>query len=534
MTPRRSGARLEGELAGVAEMTIAHALTAAAGKWAERRAISVVDTDQAVTFAELDALVGEQRAALEAAGLEPGDRVGLLLRNGLAFPIAWLAVIAAGGVAVPLNPRYTAREAEYVLLDTGAEYVVAEADLVDLLPHDGSTAAVAPSRLFVCGPAGTSMTVVAQPELEATTARASAHRVAKQDDLVSIQFTSGTTGLPKGCLLTHSYWMRLGASCAALAVEPTHVLGDHPFYYMQNQMYLAMTLACGAELHVTPGLSRRNFLRWLVENDIDFAWVDQSMLDLAPSSRDRRHRLRFAPGDGITPELHLALEARFGMVVREWYGSTEVGTGTYVPWDRTDTVGSGSMGWCAPFRESKIVDDSLNEVAPGEVGELCFRGPGMMSSYHNHPDVNADLFLRGGWFRTGDLCRKAADGQHYFIGRTRDMIRRSGESIAAAEVEQQILTHPGVAEVAVIAVPDQRRGEEAKAIVVVRSGHELSASDLADWCRPRLARFKIPRYVEFRTSLPRTSSGKIHKAELKAEDDLLASSVDLAAEEVQS
>ncbi len=293
---------------------------------------------------------------------------------------------------------------------------------------------------------------------------------------------------------------------------------------MQNQFYLMTALACGGQIHVTPGLSRAKFMRWLIDYEIDFAWIDEGMLDVPPSPDDRRLTLKKAPVDALPPALHKALEERFGLVARECYGSTEAGAGVQVPWERTDTVGTGSMGWCHPLRESKVIDASGAETPPGEPGELCLRGPGMMLGYHNRPEVNAELFLPGGWFRTGDIVRKTADGEHFYLGRVRDMIRRSGENIAAAEVELHLMGLAGVVEVGVIPVPDAMRGEEVKA-VIVRDG-ALTVAEIMDWCRAGLAPFKVPRYLEFRDELPHTSSGKIAKSVLRSEDPLSGEVID--------
>ena len=175
------------------------------------------------------------------------------------------------------------------------------------------------------------------------------------------------------------------------------------------------------------------------------------------------------------------------------------------------------MGLCWPTRETKIVDADLVELPPGAPGEMLIRGPGMMLGYWNRPDTNAKLMLPGGWFRTGDIVRKDAAGLHFYVGRTRDIIRRSGENIAAVEVEQQILAMPEVMDVAVVPVPDHDRDEEAKAIVVLHPGNQLSARDVVAWASERLAPFKVPRYIEFRSELPRTGNGKIAKTQLRNE-----------------
>ena len=256
---------------------------------------------------------------------------------------------------------------------------------------------------------------------------------------------------------------------------------------------------------------------WLLDNDIDFVWIDEGMLDYPPSDADHQLRLKHAPVAAIPPALHRPVEKRFGLKARDWYASTEAGAGTFVPWERDDLVGSGSMGLCWPTRETKIVDTDLAELPPGAAGEMLIRGPGMMLGYWNRPDANAELILPGGWFRTGDLVRKDADGLHFYVGRTRDIIRRSGENIAAAEVEQQILAMPEVIDVAVVPVPDHDREEEAKAIVVLHPGSQVSARDIINWARGRLAPFKVPRYVEFRSELSRTGNGKVAKSQLRDE-----------------
>ncbi|MDP4502540.1 class I adenylate-forming enzyme family protein [Nonomuraea turcica] len=496
----------------VLTLTIPESLDLAALTWPAKGALHFVDSGQRMTWAELHDAVGRIRSALEARGLRPGDKVGLMLRNQVEFPLAWLAVIEAGAVAVPLNPKYTRREVDFVLGDSGASWLVAAEDLRPL-----AAGAVPEERLIMTGPQFEEL--LSQPATPRT------HRAGRLD-LVGIQFTSGTTGLPKGCLLTHEYWLELGVYGAALFDDPQELLADHPFYYMQNQAYFMMVLASGGRLHVTPGLSRRKFMGWLVDHDIDFAWIDEGLLDEPPSDLDRRLKLKKAPVMAFTPSLHRPLEERFGLMARDWYASTETGSGTFVPWHRTDLVGSNSMGWCLPDRESKVIDATGAEVPPGEPGEFCLRGPGMMLGYHNRPEVNAELFLPGGWFRTGDIVRKTADGEHFYVGRIKDMIRRSGENISAAEVEQHISALPGVLEVSAIPVPDPRRDEEVKAIIVLKPGSTVTVAEILAWCRQGLARFKIPRYLEFRDTLPYTPSGKVAKAELKAEDPFAGKVVD--------
>jgi acyl-CoA synthetase (AMP-forming)/AMP-acid ligase II len=498
----------------VLAMTIPQALDWAAATWSDKVAFSFVDAPDVLTYRQLAESVTRLRTGLVSLGLLPGDRVGIMIPNQVEFPLAWLSVIDAGAVAVPLNPKYTQREIEFILGDTAANWLITTDRL--LLKHNMATFAPVPgSNVIVAGghgPRGASRF----GDVLATEGEPRRHEPGRRD-LVGIQFTSGSTGLPKGCMLTHEYWLQMGTYSAALFFDPQHLLADHPFYYMQNQAYFMMALAAGGQLHVTPGLSRRKFMPWLLNNEIDFAWIDEGLLAYPPSDADLQLKLKHAPVAAIPPALHRPLEERFGLRARDWYASTEAGARTFLPWERDDLVGSGSMGLCWPTRETKIVDAGLTELPPGVAGELLIRGPGMMLGYWNRPDTNAELILPGGWFRTGDLVRKDADGLHFYVGRTRDIIRRSGENIAAAEVEQQILAMPDVMDVAVVPVPDHERDEEAKAIVVLHTGSEVAATDIVDWARGRLAAFKVPRYIEFRSELPRTGNGKIAKLQLRDE-----------------
>jgi crotonobetaine/carnitine-CoA ligase len=426
--------------------TMPDALDAAADAWGDRLALKEVEgARRELTWGELREQVSALRSGLENAGLRAGEKVGILLRNQIEFPVAWFAVVEAGAAVVPLNPKYTTREVDFVLSDAGATWLLGMSDLIDTHVTECAEYRIPPSQVVAVG-ANTDRPGLRYEGLVQTAPAPRRHQ-ARPTDVTNIQFTSGTTGLPKGCLLTHEYWVELGVYGAALYHGPQRLLADHPFYYMQNQAYLMTAITGGGALYITPGLSRRKFLGWLHDLRIDFAWIDEGMLNFPPSERDSRLPLELAPVSGIPRSLHHALEERFGLKVREWYASTEVASGTAVPADRDDLVGSGSMGFCLPNRESKIIDSQFHEVPDGELGELCLRGSGMMLGYHNRPETNAELFLEGGWFRTGDIVRRTADGQHLYEGRMRDMVRRSGENIASAEVELQISTLPEVDEV---------------------------------------------------------------------------------------
>ena len=289
---------------------------------------------------------------------------------------------------------------------------------------------------------------------------------------------------------------------------------------MDPQSFVALALNAGAAVYFADRLRASRFMGWVREHDIDFVFLFEAIFKQPPHPDDGRNRLRLACLFGLTPESHAPLESRFATSAREWYGMTEIGAGIYMPMGCTHMVGSGSCGIPSPFREAKVRDpESGRPVAPGEVGELWVRGPGMMLGYYGKPEANAESF-REGWFRTGDLFRRDEQGFHYIVGRSKDMIRRSAENIAAREVEAVLRTHPEVREAAVVPVPDEYRGEEVKAYVQLvhgRTREEVPPEALFAHCREHLAPFKVPRYLEYRGGFSYGPADRVEKHRLVAE-----------------
>jgi crotonobetaine/carnitine-CoA ligase len=348
------------------------------------------------------------------------------------------------------------------------------------------------------------------------------------DDPAGIHYTSGTTGFPKGCVLTHRTWL-IGASSkdSFIPVQPKRILTDTPFFYIDAPSELILALRTGAEQYVAnrPSLSR--FVAWLVEHDIDYAEVWEALCEkpVDPASEALlrgRNRLLYATTFGMRAGFQSDLERRLNAKIRECFGMTEVGLAMAQSFGDDWEVDSGSCGVATMSRQTRVVDPQTEQdVPPNEVGELWVRGPGLMLRYHNRPDANRESFRPGGWFRTGDLVRRDERGSHFIVGRVKDMIRRSHENIAANEVEAVIGRIDGVEEVAAIGVPDSFRGEEVKAFVVIADGadpHKLTASSLREQAAKSLAPFKVPRYWEFVEELPLTPSGKIKKVTLKEMD----------------
>jgi crotonobetaine/carnitine-CoA ligase len=269
---------------------------------------------------------------------------------------------------------------------------------------------------------------------------------------------------------------------------------------------------------------------------LSVASVPALLLKGEPGPQDRDHRLRLAIHAGLPKELHRQLVDRFGFHWLDNYGSTEGGIMARVPLAMAEElVGKGSIGIEAPEVSMRIVDDGDRDVKAGEIGEALIKGADLFRAYLNRPDVT-DEAMRGGWYHSGDLIRRDERGLMYFVGRKKDMIRRSGENIAAAQVEAVLRSHPKILEVAVIPVPDQLRGEEVKAYIQLKAGESrdsLPPEEIIAFCRGQLSAYKVPRYIEYRTAdFERTPSMRVQKqALLKEKTDLIAGCWDREAVE---
>ena len=473
--------------------------------------------DLAVTFAEADRRTDQVAAWLMAQGIQRGDRVGVMLPNGLDFPVAWLGIAKAGAVMVPLNMQYRAHDLAYTLGDAGARLVLADPACAPVLAACGaSTCEVSPGQLALTGMGGIGEALDAAPT--------GGEIVVGPDDLLNIQYTSGTTGSPKGCMLTHEYWLLLSARAARFAsmTRDDVALTAQPFYYMDPQWNVGMCLAAGCSLVILPRFSASTFWRSVQATGTTFFYVLGTMpvflLKQPPDPVvERGHRVRFVSCSGIVPQLHAAFEERWGVPWREAFGMTETGVDLVVPVDDVASVGSGAVGRPVEGKEARVVDAEGHPLGDGEVGELCVRGRGMMRGYWNKSEATAER-IRDTWLHTGDLAWRDARGYYHLVGRLKDMIRRGGENISAVEVEGVLAEHPAVRAAAVMPVPDELRGEEVKAFVQRQEGAVVEPSELVAFVRDRLAAFKVPRFIEFVDDFPRTPSERVAKHQLVRDD----------------
>ncbi len=494
-------------------------LESAETSYSDRLAINFFEQGdgERLTFRELTNEVWTLADGLQQKGICHGSHVAVMMTNRIEFPVTWLALSVLGAVMVPLNTAYTGAELDYTLNDSDTEFLVLEDLFLNRL-HDMEKRPLmlTDDRIVVVGKENSQYT-----NWQAVRGLGSPSFRSEQpisaDDLLNIQYTSGTTGFPKGCMQTHRYWILLGSVVSELIDPPVNnILTDHSYFYMDPQWQLVCALRSGATVHVAARLSVKQFLPRIQKLNIDMAWVPKPLINQPANPEERNTTLRKLFIGGAGAEGLKRLEDRFGIRVTDAYGMTEIGQGLLVPDEITDPEILGTCGLPAPFRECRIVDENGNDVLSGEAGELWIKGAGVFVGYYNKPDVNAESFVDG-WFRTGDKFVQTGNGYFKIIGRFKDMIRRSSENVSALEVEQALTLHPNIQQAAVVPVPDEYRGEEIKAYVLLddsESHESVTPADIVAHCQICLAAFKIPRYIEYVKDFPYTPTMKIAKQKL--------------------
>jgi acyl-coenzyme A synthetase/AMP-(fatty) acid ligase len=523
-SPGRVAERFAEEMAAIEAETLPPNLGVMLRQAAQRHRdrplwVPIGEPAAALTFRDFETWTARCVTYLESLGVGSGTHVAVMLPNVPAFAITWLAIARLGAVMVPVNNHYTAHELAYVL-DTGeAEYLVIDHSHLEVLAAiPTEQLRVTPERLVVHGAASSPL---GNDWLAGVTGAPPSPRLGEDvdpDQTLSIMFTSGSTGLPKGCLLSQRYWVTIGRVRAAHGVPLDRFLADMPLHYMGGQWRFLSALHSGAAAYVADQPSLTHFLDRLADDALQFCVVNNAMAKLPDDPRYARLSLRWVGSVGLQKELQEPFERRLGAPIRELFGTTETGSTTHMPVAATEMVGSGSCGLPVAFRECMVAGADGAELPRGEAGELWVAGPGILQGYYKRPDADAQV-RRGKWFRTGDLARQDADGYFYIVGRIKDVIRRGGENIAAAEVEAVLHALPEVLEAAAVGVPDPIRGEEIKVYLVLSPGvsrSELPPERILEHCRRQLARFKLPRYLEYLDEMPRTGSNKIAKPDLVA------------------
>ena len=504
------------------------ALRRATARWPDRTALVFDETGESLTFSNLAARVDRVAAAIAGTGIGSGDLVGIMLPNRVEWPLVWLGIARIGAVTVPINTGYRTVDAGFVLRHAGVRAVFTTHELVPLLVEVRAGSGSAFEILCIDGDAGGE--ALDFPALVDAHAHDAPPAVEiDSHTLVNVQYTSGTTGEPKGCMLSNSWFMRFAWRVTVLhdgLDRSDTILTSQPFHYVDPQWNLAVALLSGATLVVLDRFHPSTFWRKVRKHRVTWFYclgvMPKLMLNTPPSPLDRDHSVKRVICSAIPRADHAAIEARWGVPWYEAFGMTESGLDIAVEFeDHDETVGTDCIGTPMPGREARVVDAKDRPVPAGEPGELVLRGVGLMDGYFRNRQATSDAF-RNGWLHTGDVVRCDERGRFHYLSRMKDMIRRGGENIAAAEVEDVIMRHPGVRLAAVLAVEDDLRGEEVMAYVVPGDGvsrEVVSPAVLSAFCAERIARFKVPRYWTYRDDLPRTPSERIRKEALREEHE---------------
>ena len=472
------------------------------------------------------ARVDTLKAAYQDAGYGHGHRAGLLLENRPAFFLHWFALNALGVSVVPINADMRAAELEYLVGHSEIEIAVA------LESHHASLRAAAAKTgrpLAVIGPD--------QAPEPARSAAPLADQAVGSATECALLYTSGTTGRPKGCILPNEYFLHAGrwyaeiGGLAALHAGTERMLTPLPLVHMNAMAYsvMAMILTGGCLIAIdrfhpktwwdTVRDSRATVVHYL-------GVMPAILMKAAPSSLDTEHRVRFGFGAGIDRSLHAPFEQRFGFPLLEAWAMTETGAGAVIIANREPRlIGTSCFGREEADVEVRLVNDAGQPAQMGENGELLVRHAGanprfgFFAGYLKDQAATHEAW-QDGWFHTGDIVRRNEQGYLHFVDRKKNVIRRSGENIAAIEVESVLAQHPAIKAVAVAAVPDAVRGDEVLACVVCNTPPEIHAArqlarDIVSWSLAQLAYYKVPGYVAFVDALPLTATNKIQRGELK-------------------
>jgi len=482
---------------------------------------AIVFRDRRLTYRELGRLAGEVSGLLRQIGAGVRSRVVLVSPNVPEFGAGYLGILMAGATVVPLNPMLKAEEVRYVLDDSGAAAMVGVEASLPLLRAARAGLGRRCPILCLDGPAAGETSDVSLPEAVRFGPRAPAACGSAEDVAVCL-YTSGTTGRPKGALLSHGNLVaNVQSFRAVLHVSEDDVfLAALPLFHAYGATVLFLEpLSMGATIVVEPRFLPEAVLRAMAQQRVTlFAGVPSMYAMLAASPRLAGDlsslRLCISGGAPLPVAVAEAFEAKYGIPIYEGYGPTECAPVLTVN-PPFGTRKLGSVGPPIPQVDLRVVDDQGNALPPGQVGEIVARGPNVMQGYLNRPAETSEV-LRDGWYHTGDLGRVDEDGYYYIVDRKTDLILVGGLNVYPCEVEAVLGGHPAVAEVAVVGVPDPIRGESPKAFVILRNGQQVATQDLLQWCRQRLANYKVPRSIAVVADLPRTVTGKILKAELRS------------------
>ncbi len=450
-----------------------------------------------------------------------GDRVAIFLPNIPEFILAYYATVRLGAMAVSLNVMLKRDEIAFILNDCGAKALITASALLEQVPEKGAIPGV--SAVVCVGEPERSGTMRFVDLLSDSSYSVPRKANLEPDDGAALLYTSGTTGKPKGVLLTHGNLIsNIYATNHHTGMTPNDRLICYlPLFHCFGQNFIMNAgVNTGATLILHERFNSEEILESLRTNRVSMFFgvpaVYVRFLALPNIEESfRTVRYCFTAAAPMLAEVARRWRERFSHTIYEGYGLTE--TSPFASYNHDFSCREASVGTPIENVEMKIVDDKGNELAPGEVGEIAIKGPNVMKGYYGRPEETA-LAIRSGWFFTGDIGRMDEEGYFYLVDRAKDMINVSGFKIWPREVEEVLLQHPAVSEVAVVGIPDPVSGEAVKAFAVLKQNASVEELELVEFCRNRIAVYKAPRHVEFIDALPKNPAGKVLKRELRARE----------------
>ncbi|MDG2048547.1 MAG: long-chain fatty acid--CoA ligase [Myxococcota bacterium] len=476
----------------------------------------VIRDESEMTYGELARQAAGVGAALQARGIQPGEPVALLVPNVREFTIAYFGILYAGAAVVPINVLAAAPEVAYFLRDSGARLLIAH-PLFEAAARGGASEQGVPVILAGGQGEGTLSELANHEPL------AHPHSTSAEDTAV-VLYTSGTTGQPKGAELTHANLLLNCASVVPRLVDmggqSLRALATLPLFHSFGQTCIQNAcIATAGSFTLLPRFEPEAAFQLIERDEITlFAGVPTMYFALLNFDGDKAYnldsvRLCMTGGAPMPVEVMTAFEKKFGVEILEGFGLSETSpVSSFNMLHRPRK--SGSIGYPVWGVEMAIFDEKNTPLPDDERGEICIRGHNIMKGYLNRPDATAEA-IRDGWFHSGDIGYRDADGCYWIVDRKKDMILRGGFNVYPREVEEVLYEHPSVVEAAVIGVPHESHGEEVKAVVALTPGVDADAAEMIEFCKARLSAYKYPRIVEFLPELPKGSTGKILKRSLR-------------------
>jgi long-chain acyl-CoA synthetase len=489
---------------------LASALVESARNHADRPALRLDDAE--VSYKMLDEGTARVAALLKQKGVEPGDRVGIMLPNVPYFALVYYGVLRAGGVVVPMNVLLKGREVGFYLRDPEAKVLFAWHQFGDAA-KEGAEAEGAELVLVEPGEFEKLLTDI-EPDTELVDR--------DDDDTAVILYTSGTTGTPKGAELTHANLIsnvEVATDLGQLSEEDV-VLGALPLFHSFGQTCgLNSAIKMGAVLDLIPRFDPGKALEVIQRDKVTVFQGVPTMYHALLNHPERENydvsclKLCMSGGAALPVEVLKGFEEAFNCKVLEGYGLSE--TSPVASFNHPDKERkAGSIGTPIKGVEMKVVDEDGKDVPQGEVGEIVIKGHNVMKGYWNRAEATEEV-MKDGWFHTGDMAQVDEDGYFFIVDRKKDMIIRGGYNVYPREIEEVLYEHEAISEAAVVGVPDEKMGEEVGAAIVLKEGQDVDADELRDYVKDKVAAYKYPRKIWFLDELPKGPTGKILKREIK-------------------